>query len=231
MTIEDLEEYDAVWRNSIEFTYDDLKIISMSPPSSGGICLKQMMGMISEFDLDKYGHNSLEAIQVIVEAERRSFADRSHYLGDPDFVDIPTEAITNSAYLKNRISDFSFDKATASKDISHGKIDHYASESEETTHYSIVDPFGNALAVTTTLNASYGSKLYVDELGFFLNNQMDDFSSKPGSPNFYGLIGAEANSIEAEKRMLSSMTPTLIEKNKWEHHRKWQHGTMYMEFT
>jgi gamma-glutamyltranspeptidase/glutathione hydrolase len=182
----------------------------MSPPSSGGLCLAQIMKMIEPFDLKSYGHNSLKSIQVMVEAERRAYADRSYFLGDPDFVDIPTKVLLSDVYLNERMEDFSFDQPTASDSISHGDILGY--ESEETTHYSIVDTFGNAVSVTTTLNSGYGSKLYVDELGFFLNNEMDDFSSKPGEPNIYGLIGGEANSIAPEKRMLSAMTPTIVEK-------------------
>ncbi|ARV08677.1 gamma-glutamyltransferase [Winogradskyella sp. PC-19] len=211
ITLEDLAKYEAKWREPIQFQYDDLTITSMSPPSSGGICLNQIMTMVEDFDLSDYGHNSLKTIQVLVEAEKRAYADRSYYLGDPDFVDIPVETLTSSVYLQDRMNNFSFETATAVDSISHGKIVGY--ESEETTHYSIVDQFGNAIAVTTTLNGGYGSKVYADELGFFLNNEMDDFSSKPGEPNYYGLIGAEANSIVPEKRMLSSMTPTIVEKD------------------
>lgn len=211
ITEEDLSRYEAKWRKPIRFKYDDLTIISMSPPSSGGICLAQIMKMIEPYDLSEFGHNSLKYIQVLAEAERRAYADRSHYLGDPDFVTIPQIELISDDYLKNRMSNFSFQRATPSSKLSHGKVD--IIESNETTHYSIVDQFGNAVAVTTTLNSGYGSKLYCPELGFFLNNEMDDFSSKPGVPNVYGLIGAEANSILPEKRMLSSMTPTLLEKN------------------
>ncbi|MGZ0017085.1 gamma-glutamyltransferase [Yeosuana sp. AK3] len=210
ITEADLANYKAKWRTPITFTYDDLKIISMSPPSSGGICLAQIMKMIEPFDLQKQGHNSEKAIQIITEAERRAYADRSYYLGDPDFVSIPSEALISDAYLKSRMSDFSFEKATSSAMVSHGNIE--VVESNETTHYSIIDQFGNTVSVTTTLNGAYGSKLYCSELGFFLNNEMDDFSSKPGVPNMFGLIGAEANSIAPEKRMLSSMTPTIVEK-------------------
>ena len=211
ITLEDLSSYEAKWREPITFYYDDLSITSMSPPSSGGIVLNQIMTMIEPFNLNDYGHNSLKTIQVIVEAEKRAYADRSFYLGDPDFVDIPTKTLSSDVYLENRMADFSFERATPASSISHGGILGY--ESDETTHYSIVDQFGNAIAVTTTLNGGYGSKLYAHELGFFLNNEMDDFSSKPGAPNYYGLIGAEANSIAPEKRMLSSMTPTIIEKD------------------
>ncbi|UTD14700.1 gamma-glutamyltransferase [Tenacibaculum mesophilum] len=211
ITEEDLAKYEAKWRTPITFTYDDLRIISMSPPASGGICLAQIMNGIEPFNLDKYGHNSTKAMQVITEAERRAYADRSFYLGDPDFVEIPIETLISKEYTKNRMDDFSFEKATPSTDVSHGSITMI--ESDETTHYSIVDQFGNAASATTTINGAYGSKLYCSDLGFFLNNEMDDFSSKPGVPNMFGLVGAEANKIEPEKRMLSSMTPTIVEKN------------------
>ncbi|WP_304145339.1 gamma-glutamyltransferase [Mesoflavibacter zeaxanthinifaciens] len=211
ITKEDLAKYEAKWRDPITFTYDDLKIISMSPPSSGGICLAQIMKQIEPYELDEFGHNSLKSIQIITEAERRAYADRSFYLGDPDFVNIPQNQLISESYASNRMKDFSFESATSSTKIKHGDVQ--VIESDETTHYSIVDQFGNAVAVTTTLNSGYGSKLYSEELGFFFNNEMDDFSSKPGEPNVYGLIGAEANSILPEKRMLSSMTPTIVEKD------------------
>ena len=211
ITEEDLAKYEAKWRTPITFTYDNLKITSMSPPSSGGVCLAQIMNGIEPYDLQAYGHNSVKAMQVITEAERRAYADRSYFLGDPDFVSIPKDTLISKSYSKNRMQSFSFDKPTASKDISHGSVQ--IVESMETTHYSIVDQYGNAVSVTTTLNGGYGSKLYSSELGFFLNNEMDDFSSKPGEPNMFGLIGAKANEIAPEKRMLSSMTPTIVEKN------------------
>jgi gamma-glutamyltranspeptidase/glutathione hydrolase len=209
--MEDLKLYKPKWRKPIVFEYDDLKIISMSPPSSGGICLEQIMKMINPFDLQKYGHNNVDYIKVLVEAERRAYADRSFYLGDPDFNEIPYKEITSDVYLSSRMKDFSFSTPTLSKDLNAGNIN--ISESNETTHYSILDQFGNSVSVTTTLNAAYGSKLYSDKLGFFLNNEMDDFSSKPGVPNMYGLIGSKINRIEPGKRMLSSMTPTIVEKN------------------
>ncbi|MDH7912828.1 gamma-glutamyltransferase [Winogradskyella sp. SYSU M77433] len=211
ITMEDLAKYEAKWRDPISFQYDDLTITSMSPPSSGGVCLNQIMTMVEPFDLKELGHNSVKYTQVLVEAEKRSYADRSHYLGDPDFVDMPIDTLTSKRYLSKRMANFSFEKPTPVDSIARGKITGY--ESDQTTHYSIVDQFGNAIAVTTTLNGGYGSKVYIDELGFFLNNEMDDFSSKPGEPNYYGLIGAEANSIAPEKRMLSAMTPTIVEKN------------------
>ncbi|MCY2688744.1 gamma-glutamyltransferase [Salinimicrobium sp. TH3] len=210
ISLEDLSAYEAQWRDPISFTYDDLRIISMSPPSSGGIVMAQIMKMIEPYPLEEYGHNSVKSIQVITEAERRAYADRGHYLGDPDFVDIPTKKLLTDEYLEDRMHSFSFDSATPSSAISHGNIPGY--ESMETTHYSIVDSEGNAVSVTTTLNGAYGSKLYMEELGFFLNNEMDDFSAKPGVPNMFGLIGGEANAIEPGKRMLSSMTPSIVEK-------------------
>ena len=211
ITEEDLAKYEAKWRTPVTFMYDDLKIISMSPPSSGGICLAQIMNAIEPYDIHYFGHNSLKTMQVITEAERRAYADRSYFLGDPDFVLIPKDSLISKSYSKERMQNFSFDKPTPSKEISHGSI--IIKESMETTHYSIVDQYGNAVAVTTTLNGGFGSKLYSSELGFFFNNEMDDFSSKPGEPNMFGLIGAKANEIAPEKRMLSSMTPTIVEKD------------------
>jgi gamma-glutamyltranspeptidase/glutathione hydrolase len=211
ITLRDLEKYEAKWRKPLQFKYKDLKITSMSPPSSGGICLAQIMKMIAPYDLAKTGHNTAESIQVIVEAERRAYADRSQFLGDPDFVKIPINGLLSDSYLKNRMSSFDVNKASLSSEIKEGKVNF--NESTETTHYSIVDAQGNAVAATTTLNDGYGSKYYCDELGFFMNNEMDDFSAKPGSPNMFGLVGNEANSIAPQKRMLSSMTPTIVEKN------------------
>ena len=211
LSVEDLANYEAKWRTPISFQYDDLRIISMAPPSSGGIAMAQILKSVESYNLETLGHNSLKTIQVLAEAERRAYADRSHYLGDPDFVNVPQDKLTSDSYLKDRMSNFSFEKATPSSEISHGKVD--IVESDETTHFSIVDQFGNAIAVTTTLNSGFGSKLFCEDLGFFLNNEMDDFSSKPGVPNVYGLIGAEANAILPEKRMLSSMTPTIVEKD------------------
>ncbi len=211
ITMEDLSKYEAKWREPIRFEYKGLSVISMSPPSSGGVCLAQIMKMIAPYDLSEFGHNQMKTIQVLTEAERRAYADRSYYLGDPDFVEIPIDTLIGESYLSDRMSDFSFGKATRSADINCGLIPGY--ESDETTHYSIVDQFGNAISTTITLNGAYGSKLYVPEIGTFLNNEMDDFSAKPGVPNMFGLIGAEANAIAPEKRMLSSMTPTLVEKD------------------
>ena len=211
ITLEDLAQYEAKWRTALTFNYKDLKIISMPPPSSGGITLAQILTMIAPYDLAKMGHNSPEAIQIIVEAERRAYADRNFHLGDPDFVKMPIKQLMDNTYLKNRMATFDLNKATLSSDVQAGTAND--SESMETTHYSIVDQFGNAVSATTTLNAGYGSKYYCDELGFMLNNEMDDFSAKPGVPNMFGLVGNEANSIAPGKRMLSSMTPTIVENN------------------
>jgi len=211
VTEEDLAKYEAKWRQPIVFDYKDLKIVSMSPPSSGGVTINQIFKMIEPHDIAKFGHNSVKTVQLFTESARRAYADRNYYLGDPDFVDIPLDVLLASDYLERRMENFSFDKATKSSEVTRGNIE--IVESMETTHYSIVDAEGNAVSVTTTLNGAYGSKLYSDELGFFLNNEMDDFSAKPGIPNMFGLIGAKANSIAAEKRMLSSMTPTIVEKD------------------
>lgn len=211
ITMEDLAKYEAKWRKPLQFTYKDLKITSMAPPSSGGICLAQILKMLEPYDLAKMGHNTDEAIQLIVEAERRAYADRSFFLGDPDFVKIPVKELLSEDYLRSRMASFNPEKATLSSEIKEGQVNY--AESTETTHYSIVDQFGNAIAATTTLNDGYGSKYYCEELGFFLNNEMDDFSAKPGSPNMFGLVGNEANSIAPQKRMLSSMTPTIVEKD------------------
>jgi len=210
ITREDLTNYEAVWRQPVIFNYKDLKIISMSPPSSGGVTMHQIFKMIEPYNMKDFGHNSPQAIQLFTEASRRAYADRNFYLGDPDFTPIPLDVLLSDAYLKERMSNFSFDKATLSSEVSHGAVQ--ILESEETTHYSIVDQEGNAVSVTTTLNGAFGSKLYSEELGFFFNNEMDDFSAKAGVPNMFGLIGAEANSIAPGKRMLSSMTPTIVEK-------------------
>ena len=211
ITHEDLIKYKPVWRKPLNFKYKNLNIFSMGPPSSGGVCLGQILKMIEPYNIGQYYHNSEKAIQLIVEAERRSYSDRSKHLGDPDFSKVPYNQLISNNYLNNRMNSFSFDLASQSKDIQAGKITW--TESEETTHYSILDQEGNAIAVTTTLNGSYGSKVFVEDGGYFLNNEMDDFSIKPGFANMFGLIGSEENSIKPEKRMLSSMTPTIVMKD------------------
>ena len=210
LTLEDLKLYKPVWRDPIKFNYKNLNIITMGPPSSGGIVLGQILKMLESKDFSNLKHNDEKYIQLLVEAERLSFSDRSKYLGDPDFNKIPIKELLNEDYLKDRFKSFNYGQSKNSKEINPGKVN---IESKETTHYSIVDKFGNAVSVTTTLNGNYGSKLIPENLGFFLNNEMDDFSIKPGYPNMYGLIGGYINSIEPEKRMLSSMTPTIIEHN------------------
>ena len=208
---EDLQNYTAVWRDPIIFNYKDLKVFSMPPPSSGGICLGQMLKMIEPYNIGEMGHHTPESIHLMIEAERRSYADRSHFLGDPDFFEVPQDALLANDYLAQRMNDYNPQKATSSDAVKHGEI--VWQESDETTHFSIVDAQGNAVAITTTLNGSYGSKLFVPAIGVFMNNEMDDFSSKPGVPNMFGLTGSEVNSIAPNKRMLSSMTPSIIEKD------------------
>jgi gamma-glutamyltranspeptidase/glutathione hydrolase len=211
LSLEDLAKYKAVWRKPIAFKYKDYTITTMTLPSSGGICLAQILKSIEPYDLSKIDHNSTEYVQLLTEAERRSYADRAHFLGDIDFVDVPTDSLIADSYIKKRMSSFSWDKATPSSEVSNGEI--LGQESDQTTHYSIVDQFGNAVSVTTTLNTGYGSKVLVKGAGFFLNNEMDDFSAKPNVPNVFGLLGSTANEIAPEKRMLSSMTPTIVEKD------------------
>ena len=210
ITIDDLKSYNSVWRSPIESYYKNYKVISMGPPSSGGILLSQMLKMAEHFPIKEYGFNSARSMHVLAEIERRAFSDRSKHLGDPDFYNVLTDQLLDSTYLANRIRDIDLNNATKSSLINPGV---FINESDETTHFSIVDNQGNAAAVTTTLNGSYGSGVIVKGSGFILNNEMDDFSVQPGYPNLYGLIGGTANAIEPEKRMLSSMTPTILEKD------------------
>jgi gamma-glutamyltranspeptidase/glutathione hydrolase len=207
---QDLDQYKPVWRAPVRGSYKSYTIISMAPPSSGGICLLQMLSMLEDYPLDEYGWNTLQTIHVMTEAERRVYADRAQYLGDPDFVTIPVTGLLSREYNRQRMKDFSPRQASLSAEISHGNPLPY--ESEETTHYSVIDAWGNAVAGTTTLNGGYGSMIVAHGAGFLLNNQMDDFSARPGFPNMYGLVGGDANAIEPGKRMLSSMTPTIVEK-------------------
>ena len=211
VTLQDLKNYKVAQRKPIAFLYKGFEVVSMPMPSSGGILLAQMLKMSAFENLEKHQHNSTEAVQIMVEAERRSFADRAEYMGDPDFIEDKTEMLISTDYLKNRWKNFSFNKATPSSDV--GKIIKVPTESSETTHISILDKEGNAVSVTTTLNGLYGSKVVVNGAGFLLNNEMDDFSVKPGVPNMFGAVGGAANAIEPGKRMLSSMTPTIVLKN------------------
>jgi gamma-glutamyltranspeptidase/glutathione hydrolase len=207
----DLKNYQAVWRTPIKSKYKNYQIIGMPPPSSGGVALAQLLQMVAPYSFNKWGPTSDSTIQVMVEAERRVYADRSKWLGDPDFVKVPVNELIDPVYNANRMSSINFAKATPSSSIQAGTFPSY--ESPETTHYSIVDGEGNAVSITTTLNNSYGSKVFVGGAGFLLNDEMDDFSAKAGSPNLYGLIGSKANEIQPNKRMLSSMTPTIVEEN------------------
>jgi gamma-glutamyltranspeptidase/glutathione hydrolase len=209
VTFADLANYHSVWRKPLEFDYKELHIITMPPPSSGGVILQQLLGMVKLFPLRSYGSHSEAAIHLMTEAERRAYADRAEFMGDPDFIKIPVKGLTDTSYLKQRMADFSPDTASVSKKTKAGS----PKVSEETTHYSIVDYEGNAVSVTTTLNDSYGNRTVVAGAGFLLNNEMDDFSVKPGVPNLYGAIGGKANAIAPGKRPLSSMTPTIITKN------------------
>jgi gamma-glutamyltranspeptidase/glutathione hydrolase len=209
MTLEDLKAYKAKWRIPHSFTYKGHTIISMSMPSSGGVLLHQMMKMVEDKPLQSYGFLSPMAVQLMVEAERRAFADRSRYMGDVDFYKVPVQQLTSEGYLKERMKDYVAGVAGKSEVIKPGII----KESTQTTHISIIDAEGNSVSVTTTLNDSYGSKTVVGGAGFFLNDEMDDFSIKPGVPNLYGAVGGEANAIEPGKRMLSSMTPTVVLKH------------------
>jgi len=209
ITFEDLKNYRALERQAVIFPYKEYQVLTMPLPSSGGIILPQMMKMIENRNLGAKGFHSPEAVQLMVEVERRSYADRSEFLGDTDFVKVPVKKLTSTAYLEERMKDFVPGKAGSSEVIGHGAVN---AESEETTHLSVVDQWGNAVAVTTTLNGGYGSFTVVTGAGFILNNEMDDFSAKPGTPNIYGALGTEANAIAPGKRMLSSMTPTIVLK-------------------
>ncbi|MEO0876464.1 MAG: gamma-glutamyltransferase, partial [Bacteroidota bacterium] len=212
ITEEDLANYEASWREPVVGTYDNYKLISMPPSSSGGVALLQMLGMVEDYPLGDYEFQSTAATHLMVEAERRAYADRAEYLGDSDFYPVPIDSLIDKAYLQNRMADFSAEQASTSDSLAAGDFTN-TKESFETTHTSIVDKDGNAVSITTTLNSNFGCKVVVDGAGFFLNNEMDDFSIKPGTPNQFGLVGAEANAIAPGKRMLSSMTPSIIEKD------------------
>jgi gamma-glutamyltranspeptidase / glutathione hydrolase len=211
ITMDDLKNYKAKWRTPHSFTYKGYAIVSMPMPSSGGVLLHQMLKMLEDKPLSSYGFLSPQAVQLMTEVERRAYADRAEYMGDADFYKVPVEKITSEAYLKNRMKNYDADAAGNSQQIKPGVLP--MKESEQTTHLSVIDAEGNAVSVTTTLNNSYGSKTVVGGAGFFLNDEMDDFSAKPGVPNIYGAVGGEANAIAPGKRMLSSMTPTIVLQN------------------
>ena len=210
ITEEDLKNYKAIVRAPLSFDYKGSTVVTMPLSSSGGIILEQMMKMSSMEHIDKMKYGTAQSVQLMTEIERRAFADRAKFLGDPDFVKVPVNTLISEAYLKKRMSDYEPGKAGSSKDVKAGNIPH---ESNETTHFDVVDKDGNAVSETTTLNGWYGSRVVVAGAGFFLNNEMDDFSVKPGVPNMFGAVGAEANAIAPHKRMLSSMTPTIVLKN------------------
>jgi len=208
LSVEDFAAYKAIIRQPVTGSYRGYEVVSMPPPSSGGVHIVQMLNTLENFPIDKMGHNSADTIHVMSESMRRAYADRSHYLGDTDFVDVPLKALTSKAYGKQLAAQIDINKATPSSDISPTKKLPF--ESNETTHYSVTDKFGNAVSNTYTLNFSYGSGLVAAGTGIILNNEMDDFSAKPGTPNGYGLVGGEANSVQPYKRPLSSMTPTMV---------------------
>jgi gamma-glutamyltranspeptidase/glutathione hydrolase len=211
ITYEDLKNYKPVWREAITGHYKEYRIISMAPPSSGGIALLQLLKSVEPYPIAEWGHNRPASVNLMTEAERRVYADRAAWLGDPDFFHVPVQQLIDEKYIRERMATFEPGKVTPSSQIREGNI--AMNESHETTHLSIVDKYGNSVAVTTTLNDHYGSGVVVAGSGFILNDEMDDFSIKAGKPNMYGVIGGEANKIEPGKRMLSSMTPTIVEKN------------------
>jgi len=211
ISLEDLKNYEAVWREPLHGKYKEYDLISMGPPSSGGIALFQLLKMVEPYDIPQNSWHSTQTTHLMVEAERRVYADRATHLGDMDFYPVPILGLLQEEYIKGRMKNYNPQKASPSSTIKAGTPS--KAQKEETTHLSVVDADGNAVAVTTTLNGAYGNAVVVGDAGFFLNNEMDDFSIKPGTPNYYGLIGAEANKIEPQKRMLSSMTPTILTKN------------------
>ena len=217
ITYKDLENYTSKYRDPVKGSFQDYEIISMGPPSSGGLLLVHMLNMFSEIlDQSKtqsldLSYNSPDYIHILTEIERRAYADRAEHLGDSDFWDVPNSMLLSKNYAKERAHAIDFSQAGISKQVTHG--DPYLNQSEETTHYSVVDKDGNSVAVTTTINSGYGNGITVKGAGFLLNNEMDDFSSKPGEPNMFGLLGNEANAIVPKKRPLSSMTPTIVLKN------------------
>ncbi|EBP3744264.1 gamma-glutamyltransferase [Salmonella enterica subsp. arizonae] len=211
ITTDDLAAYQAVERTPVSGEYRGYQLFSMPPPSSGGIHIVQILNILENFDMNKYGFGSADAIQIMAEAEKYAYADRSEYLGDPDFVNVPWQALTSKTYAKSIAGQIDINKAKPSSEIRPGKLAPY--ESDQTTHFSVVDKDGNAVAVTYTLNTTFGTGIVAGNTGILLNNQMDDFSAKPGVPNVYGLVGGEANAVGPKKRPLSSMSPTIVVKD------------------
>lgn len=212
ISLEDLKNYNSAWRNPITGNFRGYKVYSMAPSSSGGIALVQLLKLSEHFPISEYGSKTAKTVHLMAEMERRVYADRATHLGDSDFWDVPVTELLDDDYLATRAAQIDISKATNSDDVKAMELAD-RTESEETTHYSIVDKMGNAISLTTTINSAYGSKVFVEGAGFLMNNEMDDFSAKPGVPNVYGLLGGAANSIQPEKRMLSAMTPTIIEKD------------------
>jgi len=211
MSLADLANYKVVEREPVRGTYRGYEIVSMPPPSSGGIHIIEMLNVLEQFPIDKLGHNSADTLHLMAETMKYAYADRSEYLGDPDFVSVPMKQLISPEYAKSIASKIAMNKTTPSSEIKPGKLAPY--ESDQTTHFSIIDQWGNAVANTYTLNFSYGSGLVAKGTGILLNNEMDDFSVKPGTPNGYGLIGGEANAVQGNKRPLSSMSPTFVMKD------------------
>ncbi|MCG9965137.1 gamma-glutamyltransferase [Shewanella cutis] len=211
MTLEDLKHYKAVEREPVRGQYRGYEVVSMPPPSSGGVHIIEMLNVLQQFPIDEFGHNTAQTIHVMAEAMKHAYADRSEYLGDPDFYTVPVKQLTDKHYAQKIASQIALNKTTPSSEIKPGNLAPY--ESDQTTHFSVVDKWGNAVSNTYTLNFSYGSGLVAKGTGILLNNEMDDFSAKPGSPNGYGLVGGEANSVEGNKRPLSSMSPTIVMKD------------------
>ncbi|MBL33198.1 MAG: gamma-glutamyltransferase [Gammaproteobacteria bacterium] len=211
ITKSDLQKYNPVWREPLISEYRDTSIITMGPPSSGGLHIIQMLNIIENFELNLMKHNSLEYINLLAEVMKYAYSDRSKYLGDPDFYEVPIKKITSKDYAKNILSNIKIGKATPANDIYPGK--HLMKESHETTHFSVADKSGNVVSMTYTLNSTFGSKVVIKDTGILMNNEMDDFSAAPGIPNQFNLLGAEANQITPFKRPLSSMTPTIVLKD------------------
>ncbi|WOT03832.1 gamma-glutamyltransferase [Shewanella youngdeokensis] len=211
MTLDDLKHYQAIERTPVSGQYRGYTVVSMPPPSSGGVHIIEMLNMLEQYPINQLGHNTAATLHLMTESMKRAYADRSEYLGDPDFTRVPVAALTNKDYAKNLAKNIVPNKTTPSSEIKPGNLAPY--ESDQTTHYSVVDKWGNAVSNTYTLNFSYGSGLVAKGTGILLNNEMDDFSAKPGTPNGFGLIGGEANAVEGKKRPLSSMSPTIVMKD------------------
>src|SRR5699024_10937912 len=209
ITHEDLEHYESVWRDPVQVDFKGYELNIMPPPSSGSIAIAQILKMLRPYDLHSYGFNSANYVHLVTETMRRAFADRAYFMGDPDFVDLPQKNLLSDSYNRSRMENFNPVRASSSDSLDHGDIP-FQYEPTETTHFSIVDKEGNAVGVTTTLNGNFGSKVAVGGAGFLLNNEMDDFTAEPGEPNMFGLIQGKANAIEPQKRMLSSMSPTIV---------------------